>query len=38
MSTYVEPDRFARLPDDETLAETVVGLHEHGFSVEVVGF
>jgi L-lactate utilization protein LutC len=29
-------DRFAVLPDDETLAETVVGLEERGFSVEVV--
>ena len=44
MTTYQEPptntsrasDRFAALPDDETLAETVVGLEEHGFSVEVV--
>src|SRR5437764_12159394 len=30
------PDRFVALPDDETLAETVVGLEAHGFSVEVV--
>jgi hypothetical protein len=29
-------DRFAALPDDETLADTVVALEEHGFSVEVV--
>lgn len=44
MATYKEAprsanpasDRFAALPDDETLAETVVGLEEHGFSVEVV--
>ena len=44
MSTYKEPpmsakpasDRFAALPDDETLAETVVGLEERGFSAEVV--
>jgi acyl-CoA hydrolase len=36
MSTIHASDRFAALPDDETLAETVVGLEEHGFSVEVV--
>lgn len=44
MATYQEPpmtasaasDRFAVLPDDEALAETVVGLEEHGLSVEVV--
>jgi hypothetical protein len=30
------PDRFTALPDDETLAATVVALEEHGFSVEVV--
>ncbi len=44
MTTYQEPskstspgsDRFAALPDDETLAETVVGLEDHGVSVEVV--
>jgi acyl-CoA hydrolase len=29
-------DRFATLPDDETLAETVGGMEERGFSVEVV--
>ena len=29
-------DRFTALPDDETLAATVVALEEHGFSVEVV--
>ena len=29
-------DRFTTLPDDETLAATVVALEEHGFSVEVV--
>jgi LUD domain len=29
-------DRFTTLPDDETLAATVVGLEEHGFSVDVV--
>jgi L-lactate utilization protein LutC len=37
MSTNPASDRFAALPDDETLAETVVGLEdERGFSVEVV--
>jgi hypothetical protein len=29
-------DRFTALPDDETLAATVIALEEHGFSVEVV--
>ena len=29
-------ERFAALPDDETLAETVVGLEARGFSIEVV--
>jgi hypothetical protein len=29
-------ERFTALPDDETLAATVVALEEHGFSVEVV--
>ena len=28
--------RFTSLPDDDTLAETIVALEEHGFSVEVV--
>ena len=28
--------RFTELPDDETLATTVVALEEHGFGVEVV--
>jgi hypothetical protein len=37
MRTNRAPDRFAALPDDGTLAETVVGLEGHGFSVEVVG-
>jgi acyl-CoA hydrolase len=45
MAAYKEPplsasaasDRFVALPDDETLAETVVGLQAHGLSVEVVG-
>jgi hypothetical protein len=36
MITNPASDRFAALPDDETLAETVVGLEQHGFSVEVV--
>ena len=36
MSTTHAPDRFTALPDDQTLAETVVALEEHGFSVEVV--
>jgi hypothetical protein len=31
-----ESDRFTTLPDDETLAATVVALEEHGYSVEVV--
>jgi acyl-CoA hydrolase len=29
-------ERFTALPDDKTLAATVVALEEHGFSVEVV--
>jgi hypothetical protein len=29
-------DRFTTLPDDRTLATTVVALEEHGFGVEVV--
>jgi acyl-CoA hydrolase len=28
-------DRFTALPDDQTLAATVVALEEHGFSVEI---
>ena len=36
MSTTHAPDRFTALPDDQTFAETVVALEEHGFSVEVV--
>src|SRR4030081_2285157 len=36
MSTTDAPNRFTTLPDDETLAETVVALEEHGFSVEVI--
>ena len=29
-------ERYTALPDDQTLAATVVALEEHGFSVEVV--
>jgi hypothetical protein len=29
-------DRYTTLPDERTLADTVVALEEHGFSVEVV--
>jgi hypothetical protein len=44
MTAYEQPavsvnsasNRFAVLPDDETLAETVAGLKAHGLSVEVV--
>ena len=36
MSTIQLSDRFTTLPDDQTLAATVVALEEHGFSVEVV--
>jgi hypothetical protein len=36
MNTTHAPDRFTTLPDDETVAATVVALEEHGFSVEVV--
>jgi acyl-CoA hydrolase len=36
MSTTHVSDRFTALPDDQTLAATVVALEEHGFSVEVV--
>ena len=36
MSTTDTPTRFTELPDDQTLAATVVALEEHGFSVEVV--
>src|SRR3977135_892631 len=36
MTTTHTSDRFTTLPDDETLADTVVALEEHGFSVEVV--
>ena len=36
MSTTHTADRFTALPDEQTLAATVVALEEHGFSVEVV--
>jgi hypothetical protein len=36
MSIAHETDRFTALPDEPTLAATVVALEEHGFSVEVV--
>ena len=36
MSTTHAPDRFTTLPDERTLADTVVALEEHGFSVELL--
>ena len=36
MSLTETSDRFTALPDEHTLAGTVVALEEHGFSVEVV--
>ncbi len=36
MSTIQASERFTALPDDQTLATTVVALEEHGFSVDVV--
>src|SRR5690242_21710594 len=36
MNATTTPDRFAALPDEDTLAATVVALEEHGYSVEVV--
>jgi hypothetical protein len=36
LTTTRTSDRFTALPDDQTLATTVVALEEHGFSVEVV--
>ena len=36
MTTTDASDRFTALPDDQTLATTVVALEEHGFSVDVV--
>jgi LUD domain len=35
MTTTHAPDRFTTLPDDETLAATVLALEEHGFSVDI---
>jgi hypothetical protein len=35
VSTTGTSDRFTTLPDDHTLAATVVALEEHGFSVGV---
>jgi hypothetical protein len=35
MSTTDASERFTALPDDETLAATVLALEEHGFSVDV---
>jgi hypothetical protein len=36
VTTTNATNRFTALPDDETLAATVVALEEHGFSVEIV--
>ena len=36
MTTTTATNRFTTLPDENTLATTVVALEEHGFSVEVV--
>lgn len=36
MSSTDAADRFTTLPDEQTLATTIVALEEHGFSVEVV--
>lgn len=36
MSTTQASERFTALPDDQTLAATVIALEEHGFSVEAV--
>jgi LUD domain len=36
VSTTDTSDRFTALPDDQTLAATVVALEEHGFGVDVV--
>ena len=36
MTTAEMSDRYTSLPDEGTLAETVVALEEHGFSVEAV--
>ncbi|MDX6243005.1 MAG: hypothetical protein QOE76_728 [Frankiales bacterium] len=37
MQTTETAGRFTSLPDDQTIASTVVALEEHGFSVELVG-
>lgn len=34
--SITETDRFTTLPDERTLADTIVALEEHGFSVDVV--
>jgi LUD domain len=36
VTTIPAADRYTALPNEKTLAETVVALEEHGFSVEVV--
>jgi hypothetical protein len=36
MTTVEQSERFTKLPDEETLAATIVALEEHGFSVDVV--
>jgi acyl-CoA hydrolase len=36
VTTTHAPERFTTLPDEQTLADTVVALEEHGISVEVV--
>jgi acyl-CoA hydrolase len=36
VTTNSAPDRFSALPDDNTVAETVAGMEERGFGVEVV--
>jgi hypothetical protein len=36
VSTTNAANGYTALPDDQTLAETVVALEEHGFSVEIV--
>jgi hypothetical protein len=36
MSTTQASERFTTLPDEQTIAETIVALEEHGFSTEVV--
>jgi L-lactate utilization protein LutB len=35
LSTTRPSDRYTAVPDDETIAATVVALEEHGFSVEI---